>query len=101
MVAFDFGARLKDLRESRKLTQLEVADKLNIENSTISGYERNVTTPSLDVLKKLALFYNVSADYLLGITDREIIHLDDFTEAGKRSVVRLINELKIILNEET
>lgn len=100
MIAFDFGMRLKDLRESRKLTQLEVANKLYIENSTVSGYERNVTTPSLDILRKLALFYNVSTDYLLGLTDREVIHLDDFTESGKQSVIRLINELKIILNEE-
>ena len=88
--------RLKNLRDARKLSQGDVASKLNLESQTISGYERGVTTPSLEVLKSLALFYNVSADYLLGLTDRDNIYLDDFSESDRQSVVRVIAEMREI-----
>lgn len=99
--AFDFGLRLKDLRENRNLSQIEVASRLNVERATISGYERNVTTPSLDILKKLALLYNTSSDYLLGLTGREIIFLDNFTDSGKNGIIRIIDTVKQVIVEET
>lgn len=98
MEAYDFGLRLKALRENRNWSQEYVASKLGLNKSTISGYERNVTTPSLDVLKNLALCLNVTADYLLGITDREEIFLDDLSEVGKNAAIRFINEMRLILN---
>ena len=100
MEVYDFGARIKNLREVRKLSQGDVATKLNLENATISGYERGVTTPSVEVLRSLALFYNVSADYLLGLTDRETIYLDDFSETDKQAVVRIIDNLRQLLSEK-
>ena len=100
METFDFGLRLKELREARKLSQGEVASKLNLENATISGYERNVTTPSLDVLKSLAILYNVSADYLLGLTGRTSFYLDDFSESEKEAVVRIIDEIRSVMKNQ-
>ena len=93
--------RLKKLREERKMSQGEVASKLNLENATISGYERNVTTPSLEVLRSLAVFYNISADYLLGLTDRENIYLDDFSSQDKQAVVRIIDNIRQISSNKT
>lgn len=100
MDAFDFGLRLKKLREVRKMTQSEVAAKLNLEVQSISGYERNVTTPSVRVLESLALLYNVSTDYLLGLTDRETIYLDDFSENDKEAIVRIVDNLRQILTDK-
>ena len=93
--------RLKKLREERKMSQGEVASKLNLENTTISGYERNVTIPSLEVLRSLAVFYNISADYLLGLTDRENIYLDDFSPQEKQAVVRIIDNIRQISSNKT
>lgn len=61
------GDRLRDLREARNLKQTDVADALSISNKILSSYERNISMPTIDNLKNLCEFYNVSADYLLEI----------------------------------
>lgn len=63
------GERLANLRENLGLTQKELAAKLNVGRSTISGYEKGTTQPSYDVLIKLADFFDVSLDYLFGRTE--------------------------------
>jgi transcriptional regulator with XRE-family HTH domain len=62
------GERLIDLRKDMGLTQKELSEKLFINYRTYSGYERNETEASDDFKIKLAQFYNVSVDYLLGIS---------------------------------
>ena len=62
--------RLEDLRNRRKLTLKEVAEKTGIDYSTLSRIENgNVKKVGDDVLLKLARFFGVSTDFLLGITD--------------------------------
>lgn len=63
------GERLIDLRKDKGLTQKELSETLFINYRTYSGYERNETEASDDFKIKLAQFYNVSVDYLLGISD--------------------------------
>ena len=63
------GERLIDLRKDKGLTQKELSSKLFINYRTYSGYERNEIEASDDFKIKLAEFYNVSVDYLLGISD--------------------------------
>lgn len=58
--------RLKELRIENKLTQAEVAQKLFISQNGYSGYENERTQPNIETLIKLADFYNVSIDYLVG-----------------------------------
>lgn len=61
------GDRLRALREARNLKQVDVAYQLDISNKILSSYERNISMPTLENLKKLCGFYQVSADYLLKI----------------------------------
>ena len=61
--------RLKDIREDRDMTQKAVAEHLHIKQNTYSQYEIGVLNYPVDVLIKLADFYGVSVDYLLGRTD--------------------------------
>jgi len=63
------GTRIKKLREDKGLNQLELAKLLNISNTTLSQYESGQRTPSDDIKIKLSKTFNVSIDYLLGITD--------------------------------
>lgn len=58
--------RLQSLRKSRKMTQEDVAVMLEVSLSTYQKYERNAISPPYDTLIKLADFYGVSTDYLLG-----------------------------------
>jgi transcriptional regulator with XRE-family HTH domain len=64
-----FGQRLRVLREEKKLVQKEIADLLNVSQSTIGKYESDQRTPSPDAIIKLAMFFEVSTDYLLGVSD--------------------------------
>jgi Predicted transcription factor, homolog of eukaryotic MBF1 len=94
MEVYDFGLRLKSLREKRSLSQNEIAERLNVTGATISGYEANTQSPPIENLKKLALIYGVSADYLLGLVDREEVFLDYFNRKEKDTVIQIIEAIK-------
>lgn len=61
--------RLKELREQRRLIQEGLALKLNVSQSTISAYEVGERVPDLETLIAIADFFNVSLDYLAGLSD--------------------------------
>lgn len=61
--------RLKKLRLEAGLTQQQLADQLSIRQNTYSQYESGQRQLPLDALVRLAKLYNVSVDYLLGLTD--------------------------------
>lgn len=61
--------RLRDLREDNDLKQADIADYLGIAQTVYSRYERGFQTIPVEHLLKLADYYNVSTDYLLGRTD--------------------------------
>ena len=61
--------RIRDLREDRDLKQRELAEVLNCSQRVYSNYELGQRDLPTDVLIKLSQFYNVSVDYLLGLTN--------------------------------
>lgn len=61
--------RIRDLREDRDLSQTEVAKFLNMSQTGYSKYEVGTNDIPTKILIQLAMFYNTSVDYLLGITD--------------------------------
>ncbi|MGM9523115.1 MAG: helix-turn-helix domain-containing protein [Faecousia sp.] len=63
-----YQLRIRDLREDRDLTQKQIAAYLQVHQTTYSDYERGQVNPPVAVLHKLADFYGVSVDYLLGRT---------------------------------
>lgn len=63
-----FSERLKKLRKEHKITQEFLADNIGVERSSVGKYESSSVIPSTDVLIKIAEFFNVSTDYLLGRT---------------------------------
>lgn len=63
-----FGTRLKSLRESKKLTQVELASMIHVIRATLANWEIDRATPDADTLQRLADVFGVSTDYLLGRT---------------------------------
>ncbi|WP_076178653.1 helix-turn-helix domain-containing protein [Clostridium botulinum] len=61
-----FGDRLKELREQKQLTQNEFASILGIGRTTLSHYELNNREPDFETLEKIANYFDVSIDYLVG-----------------------------------
>ena len=64
----NYYQRLKDLREDRDLKQSDIAKILDIGQSDYSKYERGVNMMGIDKYIKLAQYYNISLDYLTGLT---------------------------------
>lgn len=62
----NFVKKLKDLRLEKNLNQKELAQKIGYTNSTICDWEKGRSEPSLEALNKLADFFDVSVDYLMG-----------------------------------
>lgn len=61
--------RLRDLRKDMDLTQDELVKKLGMHKTTYTNYEQGKREPPFDLIIKLAKFYNVSIDYIAGLTD--------------------------------
>nr|WP_302887354.1 helix-turn-helix transcriptional regulator [uncultured Romboutsia sp.]DAM61416.1 MAG TPA: Repressor protein CI [Caudoviricetes sp.] len=64
-----FGKKLKELRLEKKINQSELGEKIGISPSTVGMYERDQRFPDKDILGKIADYFEVSVDYLLGRTD--------------------------------
>lgn len=79
------GKRLRALRLSKKLTQEELGKIIHVSKVSISGYESGDRTPDTENIGRLADFFEVSSDYLLGRTDKlnstdKVDNFDPMTE---------------------
>ncbi len=65
----EFKYRLKELRVEQNVSQIEIAKLLNMSKMAISHWEKGNSEPSIEQLKVLARFFDVSIDYLVGFSD--------------------------------
>ena len=64
-----FGERIRALRESLNFSQVKFAETFGIGQSSVVRYEKGEASPTLELLVKIADYYDVSLDYILGRTD--------------------------------
>ncbi len=64
-----FSARLRELRMAAGVTQQQLAEYLNIRQQSYARYETGAGEPNLETLVRLAKYFGVSCDYLLGVTE--------------------------------
>ncbi len=64
-----FGERIRSLRESMNYSQVKFAETFGIGQSSVVRYEKGEASPALELLVKIADYYDVSLDYILGRTD--------------------------------
>ena len=72
--------RLKQLRQDAGLTMKKLGAKLGVAESTVSLYESGKRTPDVETVKRIAEYFNVSVDYLLGLTDEKEGPLAEISE---------------------
>lgn len=100
------GIRLKELRKKHGLTQKALADILLIDNSSISKYENDRAIPENELLQRIADFFSVSVDYLLGrsdISSPKNSTLDDLdlNPKDKKDIEKIFNStLESLENQE-
>ena len=87
---------IKELRTKDGMTQVDLAEKLNCNRQKIADWERGKSTPSADDIIALAGIFNVSSDYLLGLTnaatnDKDLQFVCEYTGLSKKSIEKLID----------
>lgn len=89
-----FGEKLRALRHEHKLTQQQLADKVELVKGSISAYEQGAKYPSIEVLIRFCKIFEVSADYLLGLSDDMELMKYNLTDEQMEIIRRLIRELE-------
>ena len=86
-----FCEKLRYLRKHQELSQMEVCERTGISQSAYSRYECGTNEPDLQTLKKLAIFFDCTVDYLLEIEgspadNEKVVDLNDFIANGKYTI---------------
>ena len=93
------GERLAALRKEKGLSQAELAKLLNMGQSTIAMYERNRRTPDPATLNRLADFFDVSVDYLLGRTDKRKRLKEESRRQGEQPILAREEQLPYLVTD--
>lgn len=91
------GDRIRELRISHSLSQVELAKQLHVSKQTISNWENNNVPPSIDTLIRIASFFDVSTDYLLEFSNKRTLNIEGLTDRQIAHIKALIRD---ILGEE-
>ena len=80
--------RIRELREDRDLRQIDVANAVGIDQRSLSNYETGKTNPDSYAIIKLAQYFGVTCDYLLGVSERSLnnqqVVIDEIEDIRKR-----------------
>ncbi len=85
--------KIKKLRLSYNLSQVELANSLGVSKQCISNWENDNVQPSIEMLVKIARFFNVSADYLLDMDEKVLIDVQGLSEREIAHIKLLIQDL--------
>ncbi len=89
-----FNERIKELRLSLGLNQIQFGRKLSVTKQCISNWENGNIQPSIDMLIKIATTFSVSTDYLLGLSNNITIDATGLTAEQILHIQALINDIK-------
>lgn len=92
-----FAKRIKYLRQTKELNQVQLSEKLGVAKQSVSNWENDNIMPSVEMMEKIADFFGVSTDYLLGrdgktTTDGNMVDLTGLT-------LRQMEHIKLIIED--
>ena len=96
MTIIFWNKRIRDLREDHDMKKIELAEKLEISERTLTRYESGECEPSASVLIKLSLLFDVSIDYIVGLKDNPTISTPTVKDDLEDIYSKLDRILKII-----
>lgn len=111
--------RIKELRKSRGMNQEALASYMGVSQQTISKIERNTDSLSMDILIRLAEYFNVTTDYLLGLSNEKrntliqnrvrsrleeyndfVVEYEELSDYNQRAIVEIMHALKEMQKKE-
>lgn len=84
---------IKQLRLARNLSQVDLAKALGVTKQSVSNWENNNIQPSIDMLIRLAQFFSVSTDYILGLNHRKYIEISGLTDCQLAHITAIIDDI--------
>lgn len=88
-----FGDQIKTLRLSRNLSQVQLAEHLNVSKQTISNWENNNILPSIEMLMNISDYFCVSTDYLLELNNRKYIEVTGLSDSELAHIQMIIGDI--------
>ncbi len=85
---------IKTLRLSKNMNQVEFAKALGVTKQCISNWENDNVVPSIEMLCKIANFFGVSTDYLLGRSERRVIEVSKLTDEQISHIAYIVDSLE-------
>ena len=89
-----FDERIKELRKSLAMNQVEFGKQLHVTKQCISNWENGNILPSIDMLIRIATTFSVSADYLLGLKNQRTLDVTGLTDEQVLHLQSVVNDLK-------
>lgn len=101
----NIGLKLKKIRNLHNLSQAQLSEKIKVHTTNIARYETNKQTPTIEILKKIADFYDITIDYFISdneeikpasrIKDKKLLErfeaVESLKEEDKKTVIDLID----------
>lgn len=88
----DFGENFKKLRKSRNITQKKLGARIGLSKAVVSKYENGMGYPTYDVLIRIAQYFGVTTDYLLGVASGKTVDDSTLTDSQIDTIHQLIAE---------
>ena len=89
-----FYERIKELRLSLGINQVQFAKKLNVTKQCVSNRENANLQPSIDMLRRIAETFSVSTDYLLGLSDNPTLNVEGLTAEQILHIRAIIDDIR-------
>ena len=86
--------KIKSLRQAKHMTQVELAKELGLTKQCVSNWENDNVLPSIEMLIKIADYFGVSTDYLLGREDNLYLNISGLKSQEVVHIQQLISDLK-------
>lgn len=85
--------RVRDLRKARNITQVQLARTLCVSKQSVSNWENDNILPSIEMLVRIAKYFSVSTDYLLGLDNKKYIEVTELDERQIAHFQQLIDDI--------
>lgn len=90
--------QIRSLRINMGISQIELAKKLGVTKQSVSNWENDNILPSIEMLIKIATFFGVSTDFLLGLNKKRTLDIENLSETQIAHIQLLVDDLRKIRN---